>query len=244
MTKETIDCRISKLPVEIIEQLNQRISSGESFASLIDWLDFLDETHDCIPASFGKCVTAELLEEWRTTGYIEWAISNNLQAHAAKFNHSVHALAKTGLGSESLLIHLTAMYSVVLPLWDGSHRGPLANRLRALGEITGDICNMRKSEFTGQRLALERDKFEYGKSKGSNESVPVSSPVSRSKSDLEESPVRSTPAKRSPKVQSPNPKAPQQQSVAPSAPSIPPPSAKASRHWQRNAFLPLGSSAL
>lgn len=228
MVKRSFYCKISRLPSEIVDTLNRRMSAGESDASLSEWLNSLDEAEEYIPDDYDNPPTnASLVYEWRQTGFLEWASSGGILGQSAIFAFTTEKIAETGLKSDHLLIHLTALYAVAFQQWDGhSNSCPAFERIRTLRTISEHICIMRKSEHTGQRLALDREKFEFAKSKGASESAPTSSPVSRSKPDPEASPVRTTPAKRSPKPHPPKSKAPAQKIITPAAPSSPVPAQK------------------
>src|SRR5882724_11483418 len=67
--------KISRLPRQIIEQLNRRLDSREQNKRLVQWLNSLPETHVTLAAEFdGKPISAQNLSGWKKTGFRHWQL--------------------------------------------------------------------------------------------------------------------------------------------------------------------------
>src|SRR5215212_5329713 len=65
--------KMARLPKTIRDELNQRLSDGESGTALVAWLNTLPEVQRIVAHGFdGRPVRAQNLSDWRQGGYREW----------------------------------------------------------------------------------------------------------------------------------------------------------------------------
>src|SRR5829696_6530088 len=65
--------KIARLPKNIRDELNRRLSDGELGTALVGWLNSLPEVQRIVANEFsGRPVRTQNLSEWKQGGYEEW----------------------------------------------------------------------------------------------------------------------------------------------------------------------------
>jgi len=65
--------KIARFPVEVREQLNQRLHNGQSGSDILAWLNNLPSVKEILAAQFeGAAINGHNLTHWRRTGYHRW----------------------------------------------------------------------------------------------------------------------------------------------------------------------------
>src|SRR5882724_10428162 len=73
--------KISRLPREIREQLNQRLDWGEPGKRLVAWLNELPAVRTLLAAEFGGAtINEQNLTNWKQGGFREWRMQQEVAA--------------------------------------------------------------------------------------------------------------------------------------------------------------------
>ena len=73
MNQHTLTGKISSLPHDLRQQLNQRLRDGQRSPQILPWLNELPAVKEILAAQFGgKPVNRQNLANWRHSGYQEW----------------------------------------------------------------------------------------------------------------------------------------------------------------------------
>jgi len=76
--------KVALLPVEIREELNERLLAGEAGPSLLEWLNGLRVVRRVLKAHFGGAdITLQNLSEWRQGGHVDWLETKDLEEKVA-----------------------------------------------------------------------------------------------------------------------------------------------------------------
>src|SRR5882757_1554454 len=85
ITSPTRHGKIARLPLELREQLNQRLRNGECGRHLVAWLNELPEVQAVLAAHFGgRAINEPNLTAWRQNGYREWLMECEARALAER----------------------------------------------------------------------------------------------------------------------------------------------------------------
>ncbi len=166
--------KIARLPREIREALNRRLSDGEPGGPLLAWLNALPEVAAVLARDFGGCVISKQnLCEWRAGGFKEWQVrqetldqTRELAADAAEIT-----AATDGRLTDHLATVLAARYASALSGWNGQVTEEFRRELRALRGLCQDIVELRRGDHSGARLSLERERLEREREKTEEEVV-------------------------------------------------------------------------
>ena len=147
--------KISRLPVEVREQLNQRLYNGERGSLLVARLNSLPSVRAVIEKEFGgKPVREQNLSKWRHAGYRDWLARQGAIEAVRRVNAEADPLREepTGELTENFALWLTAQYMAAIQKMKGND-GSLD--WKTLREFCGDIVAMRRGDHSAARLAIE-----------------------------------------------------------------------------------------
>ena len=133
--------KIARLPHEVREQLNHRLSNGQTGRRLLAWLNGLPEVRAVLVAEFGgQPVNAPNLTAWRQGGYREWLMER--EAHTL-----AESLGRKGVGdrrglAEVLTLSLVGHYTAAMVRLQEatSHE----ERQRWLGKMCHDVVKLSR----------------------------------------------------------------------------------------------------
>ena len=155
--------KIARLPLEIREQLNNRIHDGQQGKSLVKWLNTLPEVRRIVTSEFaGRPVREQNLSEWRKGGYRDWVLVQEARSAMARLSEETppEAHPHESEFTETLARWLAARYAVAsrrLAETDGPEQW------RMLRELCGDVVELRRGDHSARRLQLERDRVAVAK---------------------------------------------------------------------------------
>jgi hypothetical protein len=113
--------KIANLPNDIREQLNFRLSEGETGRELAAWLNALPEVRSVLGLQFnGSNISEVNLTHWRQGGYLQWLTERECFDSARALAEGDCSLETTGLTAERLLNILTVRFGELLMRWDFS----------------------------------------------------------------------------------------------------------------------------
>jgi hypothetical protein len=166
--------KIARLPREIREQLNRRLSDGEPGGPLLAWLNPLPAVQAVLAREFGGCaISKQNLCEWRAGGFAEWQARQETLARARELAAAATELAAATEGrlTDHLATVLAARYASALAGWNGEVTEEFRRKLRALRGLCQDIVELRRGDHSGARLQMERERLEREREKTEEEEV-------------------------------------------------------------------------
>ena len=96
--------KIARLPRDIREQLNIRLSNGEVGRELVEWLNHLPETQTVLAAYFGRRpINDQNLTEWKQGGYEEWLRQQEDCVHARMLVENARIVLCCGTSADVLV---------------------------------------------------------------------------------------------------------------------------------------------
>jgi len=139
--------KISRLPRDIREQVNQKLDAGEPGIRLVTWLNGLPPVRALLAAEFGGAVINEQnLTNWKQGGFREW-----------RMEQAARALVQSPAGAAAVL---AVRYLMVVREWMQSPV-PAERRWRQLRMILQDVMQLRRGEQREERLALDWERLEW-----------------------------------------------------------------------------------
>ncbi len=154
--------KIARLPLAVRRQLNQRLQDGQTGGVLLQWLNGLPEVQAVLAAQFdGQPLTKMNLSRWKQGGYRSWEQEQKTLAEMAALFEKSAALqeaAKDGLTDRMALV-LAAKMAVELNRLDSLPDGK--NKSAMWRDLLGCLAVLRRGEFHGERLRLEREKIAF-----------------------------------------------------------------------------------
>jgi hypothetical protein len=152
--------KIARLPKMIRDELNLRLSDGESGTALVVWLNNLPDVQRVLASDFGgQPVNTDNLSQWRKGGYREW-LQKEEAAELVRHPFAEADDLKSAVDdpSDKLGTWLAARYAMATRQLTNEDNGELDwDRLR---EMCRDVSALRRGDHHAGRLALERVKLE------------------------------------------------------------------------------------
>jgi hypothetical protein len=153
--------KIARLPLPIREELNQRLQNGEPGNQLVEWLNSLPEVQAVMKAEFdGQPIAENNLSAWKTGGYLAWEQDQITQQELASFLEKAGALqqaAKEGL-TDRMTLFLAAKMALEFNRLDSVPDGEEKSKI--LRELLGSLVLLRRRELHGEKLRLDRQKYD------------------------------------------------------------------------------------
>jgi hypothetical protein len=153
--------KIARLPREIRDELNRRMTDGENGGSLLRWLNALPAVQAILSSEFGgKPVSKQNLSEWRGGGFSEWQSRQDILAQTRELAADAMELtaATNGKLTDYLATVVAARYAAILVSWNGEVTDEFRRKLRVLHGPCQDIVELRRGDHSGARLALEQER--------------------------------------------------------------------------------------
>jgi len=154
--------KIARLPREIREQLNRRLSDGEKGRKLVRWLNSLPSVQAVLKAEFaGRPINETNLTEWKLGGYRDWLNQQEAREFVTRLANEAEELnPATGPPlTDRMAGWLAAHLMVVVRRLSAADLDDTA-KWKLLHEAAGDIAAFRKGDHTCQRLKLDREWLE------------------------------------------------------------------------------------
>ena len=165
----TRSSKISRLPRQLRDQLNQRLDNGEQNKRLLQWLNSLPEVQALLAAEFeAQPISPQNLSKWKKHGFLNW----QLQQSALAFTNDTlpddldpSALEKM---SAKLIRFLQIRYAALAGSLPAPHEDPEAELARLAGLCT-NLTALRRGDLSAQRLILELERLALEKSRAEQE---------------------------------------------------------------------------
>lgn len=153
--------KIARLPRNIREQLNHRLSDGEPGGRLVEWMNALPEVQTVLATEFGgRPINEQNLSEWRQGGFQDWQKQQERRALVQQLAEEAGELHEDAGGLE-VSHHLAAVLTAELA---ESARELLATitdpreRWARLQEILRELARVRREDQKAGRLQIERER--------------------------------------------------------------------------------------
>ena len=166
--------KIARLPREIREELNRRLEDGAAGEPLLDWLNALPSVQSVLASQFGGVpVSKQNLSEWRTGGFAEWQVRQEMLADARELAADAAELQAVTGGrlTDHLATVLGARYASALAGWDGQPSEEFRQKLKVLSGLCQNVVELRRGDHSGNRLQMERERLEEKREKTVDEEV-------------------------------------------------------------------------
>jgi hypothetical protein len=154
--------KIARLPREIRDELNRRLSENEEGGALLRWLNDLPAVREVLTREFaGSAVTKQNLYEWRTGGFAEWQARQEMLEQTRELAADAKELqaASAGKLTDHLATVLAARYAAALSGWDGEADEGFRRKLRVLRGLCQDLVELRRGDHSGARLQMEQERL-------------------------------------------------------------------------------------
>ena len=154
--------KIARLPREIREQLNVRLSNGEVGRQLVEWLNGLPEVSVMLAARFGgRPINEQNLTEWKQGGYEDWLRHQEDCAYANILSENAGELEKEA-GAIRLEDRLAAPMALALArlLREGEESAGGADKQKTVLGVAQELAQLRRGSHEAERVRLERERWE------------------------------------------------------------------------------------
>ena len=114
--------KIARLPHAIRERLNLRLQDNEPGDTLLAWLNGQETVQTVLKEQFeGAAITKQNLSEWRTGGFAEWVLGQEVVYEAQDTDEGARRLDAVTDASlpDRLATVLAGRYASLLARWDG-----------------------------------------------------------------------------------------------------------------------------
>ncbi|HSY18255.1 MAG TPA: hypothetical protein VK815_07980 [Candidatus Acidoferrales bacterium] len=149
--------KISRLPREIREQVNEKLDAGEPGNRLVAWLNELPAVKALLAAEFdGAAINEQNITNWKQGGFREWRMEREMRAFTQQ------PTGAAVVTPEQLATIVAVRYLAVVREWQQSPV-PVERRWRLMRVILQDVLKLQRGEHREQRLELELEKLEFAK---------------------------------------------------------------------------------
>jgi hypothetical protein len=178
--------KIARLPHVLREEINRRLSDGETGGTILSWLNaHVDAVRIWDQHFEGAPATAQNLSEWRLGGYRDWQMQRQKVEDLKTLSSHAAQLAQAGQGVESgstaiLAGHImesweTLLYAGGTSADENGEGGSEADLALNFARLTQAATRLKKASIDEQKmllaqrqanhkekeLALSREKFEH-----------------------------------------------------------------------------------
>lgn len=163
--------KIARLPRDIREQLNIRLSNGEVGRELVEWLNHLPETQTVLAAYFGRRpINDQNLTEWKQGGYEDWLRQQEDCAHARILVENARDLEKEA-GAIRLEERLAAPMALALArlIREFDQPNNELEKQKTLLNVARELTQLRHASYCAERVRLEREQWETKQSEAAEE---------------------------------------------------------------------------
>jgi len=154
--------KITCLPQDIREQLNERLQDGEQAKTLLPWLNALPEVQAVLNVDFeGVAISEQNLSQYRQRGFLDWQSRQQALEFAAALGADDSELQKvlpTDL-ADKLERWITVRYAAATRALGTAEPQDLDKQLRHLRSFCLLILGLRRGELSAGRLAVEQQRL-------------------------------------------------------------------------------------
>ena len=162
--------KIARLPVQLREQVNQRLQDGENGRDLLLWLNSVEEVKTVLANGFGgREITDSNLSDWRLGGYRDWEAQQFALDEARRVVAEGKELGEIGHKAlaDNLAVWLTGRYIVATrQLLD---KGDHPEAWKMLREMCQDVVALRRGDHGAEWLRLDRERLKLLRQKNARE---------------------------------------------------------------------------
>jgi hypothetical protein len=154
--------KIARLPREIRDQLNLRLSNGEVGRQLVEWLNGLPEAQAVLAAQFGgRPISEQNLTEWKQGGYEEWLRHQEDCAYARLLTEDSRELEKEA-GEIRLEDRLAAPMALALArlMREVAESPGDTEKQKTLLSVSRELALLRSGSHEADRVRLERERWD------------------------------------------------------------------------------------
>ena len=157
--------KISRLPRQLRDQLNQRLDNGEQNKRLLQWLNSLPEVQALLADEFaGQPISSQNLSDWKKQGFRNWQLHQSALAFTNEtLPDDLDASALEQM-SAKLIRFLQIRYAALAGSLPAPHDDPEAELAR-LASLCTNLTALRRGDLSAQRLTLEHERLILEKSR-------------------------------------------------------------------------------
>ena len=161
--------KIARLPLRIIERLNERIADGEPGQKLVAWLNALPEVKAVLQTEFdGRPITEQNLSVWKKGGYRDWKLQEDARKMVPLVAEEASELNLSAGGhlTDHVAVWLIARLMAIVRRLAASDLDD-AGKWKLLHGACGDVVALRRGdqnaewkEIAQMRLEVEKEELE------------------------------------------------------------------------------------
>jgi hypothetical protein len=162
--------KISRLPHDLREQLNQRLTNGELSDSLLPWLNALPQVQSVLTEHFaGQPISEQNLSDYRKFGFRRWQLRQSALEFAA--DEAADQLPSSQIPASPLVDHL--VHWIAIRFAAAAQNAPISEDhqtdLREIRNYLADIVALRRGDLVARRLAIEQQRLSLEQAKSQSE---------------------------------------------------------------------------
>ncbi len=168
--------KIARLPRAVREELNQRLSDGESQKLLVGWLNARPEVQALLATHFkGAPITEQNLTDWKQGGYEDWLRFQSTRDWVRQLVDRSSDLAEE---TDNIAVSdwLSAPVAIVLGRYIqrlANEEPPTFEQQRNILALTRELTRLRNGDHQQQLLRLHRDRLEAACQPANPPSLPA-----------------------------------------------------------------------
>ena len=153
--------KISRLPREIREQVNQRLNAGEAGKRLVAWLNELPAVRAVMAEEFdGAAINEQNLTNWKQGGFREW----RMEREARDFMRPSPETTTTTVTTKELATGVAIRHLLLVHEWQQSPM-PVERRWRQMRVILRDTLKLQRQDHSDRRLELDWERLRFAEEK-------------------------------------------------------------------------------
>jgi hypothetical protein len=162
--------KISRLPHELRQQLNQRLADGQTGKTILPWLNSIPEVQALLADSFdGQPINDQNLSDYRTRGFRRWEMRQAALEFAT--DEAADPPPASQVAASPLVDHL--VHWIATRFAAAAHNAPIPEDsqadLREIRNFLSDIVALRRGDLVARRLSLEQQRLALGQAKSQAE---------------------------------------------------------------------------
>jgi hypothetical protein len=154
--------KIARLPLDLREQLNQRLRQGQKARQLIQWLNGLPEVQAVLAAEFkGQPIIEVNLSRWKNGGYQAWLEEQNSLDSAIAMMEKSSGLRELNKEELSRRVNLILHNQIALEVKRLDSVLPGSRKTRVQRALVDRYVALQRVSLEKARLGLEERKLDF-----------------------------------------------------------------------------------
>jgi len=154
--------KIARLPLDLREQLNQRLRQGQKARQLIQWLNGLPEVQAVLGSEFkGQPILEVNLSRWKNGGYQSWLEEQNSLDAAIAMMEKSSGLRELNKEELSQRVNLILHNQIALELKRLDFVPPGSRKTRVQRALVDRYVALQRVSLEKARLGLEERRLSF-----------------------------------------------------------------------------------